>query len=322
MTGNQETAAPLRQITLSGPLRRQVVKRRDRFSGGIVAEVAPETTPIARSGGGDTLNPPNAGVPQPVTLSNGGGPIAVGSPVQLIFWGNAWNDPSTSPSAAQLTADVQSILAGPWRAGLRQYGVGRIPFGGAAIVGNWQPPATFSQGDVGSLVLTLIDGGAYVPGELNLYVVMMPPNTNYGPGGVTGQHWAFSYVDPLVGSDPAWVAFVLFNVESTMTGTFSHELAEMLTDPDGGAWQVNPRNSVSWNEIGDVCNFQYAPLAGVTVQAYWSQQDNACLIPQAPSVRKTLALAGITLGGNGLRAVENPIPSLNALIDRLYGSTL
>jgi hypothetical protein len=76
------------------------------------------------------------------------------------------------------------------------------------------------------------------------------------------------------------------------------------------------------NEIGDICQNSTATLSGVTVQAYWSQQDNACLIPQAPSLRKTLSLARITLGGQGLRSIQGVIPSLNAFVDQLYGSTL
>jgi len=302
----------LRHITLTGPSGRAAALPARMRASGRVAPIFGERAMSA--GGGDILTPPN--VAGPVTVSNGGGPIAAGSPVQLIFWGDAWSDPTTNPSAAQLTQDVHSMLLGPWRAGLRQYGLlNPIHLDGSLTVGTWQPPATFQQGDIESLVLTLIEGGVYVSGELNLYVVMMPPNTNFGPGGINGEHWRF-----ILG--PVWLAFVLFGSRAFMTTTFSHELAEMLTDPDGSTWQVNPRNPINWNEIGDICQSSTATLSGVTVQAYWSQQDNACLIPQAPSLRKTLSLAQITLGGQGLRSIQGPMPSLNAFVDQLYGSTL
>ena len=304
--------ADIRHIALSGPSGRATASPERLRASGRVAPIFGERA--MSSGGGDILTPPS--VAGPVTISNGGGSVAAGSPVQLIFWGDAWSDPTTTPSAAQLTDDVQSMLLGPWRAGLRQYGLlDPIQLGGSLTVSTWQPPATFQKGDVDALVLTLIEGGTYISGELNLYVVMMPPNTNFGPGGLNGEHWVF----PL---GPVWLAFVLFGSRAFMTTTFSHELAEMLTDPDGSVWQVNPRNSTTWNEIGDICQNSTGTLSGVTVQAYWSQQDNACLIPQAPSLRKTLSLAHVTLGGQGLRSIQGPIPSLNAFVDRLYGSTL
>src|SRR4051794_39012116 len=74
----------------------------------LLAEVANMNGPF----GGDFTSPSNdLSVP---SMSNDGGAIATGVPVQLIFWGDAWNQPSTSPSAAELTAAVKSVLAGPF----------------------------------------------------------------------------------------------------------------------------------------------------------------------------------------------------------------
>jgi hypothetical protein len=47
-----------------------------------------------------------------------------------------------------------------------------------------------------------------------------------------------------------------------ISSTFSHELVEALTDPDGGGWQIEPRSRFNWNEICDVCN-GVADLNGV-----------------------------------------------------------
>jgi hypothetical protein len=63
-----------------------------------------------------------------------------------------------------------------------------------------------------------------------------------------------------------------------MSLTFSHELVEALTDPEGNGIQVNPTNPTNWNEICDVCATP-GIVNGVTVQSYWSQQDQACVIP-------------------------------------------
>jgi hypothetical protein len=263
--------------------------------------------------GADLTFPPLSGYPNPIIMSQLGGVVAAGAPVQLIFWGDAWNDPGTVPSRARLEADVLSMLSGPWRAGLRQYGIGRMPpLKPSIIVEHAPPPPVFDETDINALIETLGDENAF-HGEQDLLIVLMPPGATYGPGGIRGEHYAV---------DNYWVGFVLFNTEAQMMSTLSHELAEMLTDPVvGSGWLIN-NVPVSQGEIGDPCNNIDRMRAGVTVQAYWSQQDNACLIPTAPSLRTTLALANIKLAGSGLRSIEDPIPSLNALVDRIYGSTL
>jgi len=74
--------------------------------------------------------------------------------------------------------------------------------------------------------------------------------------------------------------WVKFNTRGEMSSTFSHELVEIITDPDGDGIQLEPASSTDWNEIGDVCNDNNGILNGVTVQSYWSAKDNACIIPQ------------------------------------------
>jgi hypothetical protein len=156
--------------------------------------------------------------------------------------------------------------------------------------------------------------------------VFMPPGTTYAPGGIRGEHWALVYEDPTVplGPSTAWIGLILNSSESEMMSTFTHELAEMLTDPDPRAgWMANstPPNPGT-QEIGDPCNAIDHTLSGVTVQSYWSLKDNCCLVPRAPSVRTTLSLAGVIFAGKGLRSVRDPIASLVGLIDELFGSTL
>jgi hypothetical protein len=193
--------------------------------------------------------------------------------------------------ASVLTAS--SLLSGPWRAGLRQYRMGRIPLAGAVIV--TQPPPANSynnnpvlQGDVEALVSKLFDGGVLQQGTLDCFIVILPPGTS-GPPNITGDHWMFLDINAPTGAGTTWVGYVLNGSESVMTSTFCHELAEMCTDPQGTGWQVNPRNSGpggSWNEIGDVCQALTSNLAGVTVQGYRS------------------------------------VKGLNSLVDQLFGSTL
>ncbi len=69
------------------------------------------------------------------------------------------------------------------------------------------------------------------------------------------------------------------------TTVHSHNLAEVVTDPDIGdnalAWYSDGSNC---GEIGDICNQQTALLAGYTVQKEWSDKDAACVAQPSATV--------------------------------------
>lgn len=308
----------LAQIALPVKIVRRVDKGRS-FGGGIVADRPANLLGAASVEvltAADVLQPPN--IPLPITTSNGGGAIGSGLPVHLLFWGSSWNLATTSPSANAVARAVQSILGGPWMSGLRQYGIRRCTFGSSAVVSSPAPPGVYDDSDIKDLVWALIDDNRFPepdePGGRNIYIVFMPPGTSYGPGGIRGKHVVASDYDFPADIDYAWVAFVCTNSLDQMTSTFCHELAETCTDPESDAWTVTG-NQVQ--EIGDVCNFVDAKLDGVLFESYWSAEDNACLIPTAYSVRRTLKWSGHVLAGKGLLSLQTPIPSLNALVASL-----
>jgi hypothetical protein len=284
------------------------------FPGGIVAD-APNGPRGGQSGEvltADLLFPPIS--PLPVNVSNGGGAIGSGLPVQLIFWGGAWNQPATSPSAGAILASVQTILRGPWMSGLRQYGIRRCNLRGAVVVTGPAPPGTYVDNDIKDLVWALIDDNKFPEpddaGGRIIYMVFMPPGTAYGPGGIRGKHLVASDYDFPADIDHAWVGFITFNSSiGQITSTFCHELAETCTDPESDAWTVTGNQ-----EIGDVCNFVDQTINGILYESYWSATDNACLLPTAYSVRRALRWSGHVLGGKGITSVQKPIPSLNALV--------
>lgn len=313
--GKASAALPeIRQVALPRGKTIKRKKARRSFPGGIVAEAGgalPGVHPPAVQTA-DLVFPPI--VPLPIVASNGGGAIGTGIPVQVVFWGSAWNSASTSPSAGAVLSAVQTILRGPWMSGLRQYGVRRCNLGGAIVVTGPTPPATYKDGDIKDLVWALIDDNKFPEpdhaGGRILYVVFMPPGTTYGPGGIRGKHLVASDYDFPFDIDYAWVAFVCSNPSiDQLTSTFCHELAEMCTDPESDAWTVTGNQ-----EIGDVCNIVDQTINGVSFESYWSVEDNACLIPTAYSVRRILKWSGHTLAGKGLTSIQKPIPSLNALI--------
>jgi hypothetical protein len=271
--------------------------------------------------------PPESACSASTSVSSQGGDVAASATVYLLFWGQDWQthiDPSTGRLLSDaFTTAVQSILDGPWMAGLRQYGVHRCRFGSSSIVGTDPPflPHTFDEGDVQDMIQTQIDAGAFPNPEQrghNLYIVFMPPNTKHvdvNGEAIAGEHSSFLTDGNITVS--AWYAFICTNPFDETIRAFSHELAEMCTDPEDDGWKV-PDGSTACSEIGDLCNSSTGPVGPVNnVEAYWSIHEGACIIPTIWSVRRTLAWAGIKLEGKGLRSLHDPIPSLNQLIVNL-----
>jgi hypothetical protein len=219
-----------------------------------------------------------------ITLSDGGGVIIPNVRLYLVFWGPAWLATTATPSVGQVTDAVDNILTGPYMASLSQYRSVGSGFLQASIVVSETvatapatPPNNFSESDVQNLLTQMIYA-AMLPGpEVDsnlLYVVIFPP----GPaqGGTLGEHTFFN----LNGTNLhyGWVT----NNGSTLaslTWVFSHELVESVTDPEGNAFTVTGCNQGGWCEIGDVCTGNLAIVNGVTVQRYWSNIDQQCVVP-------------------------------------------
>lgn len=237
---------------------------------------------------GDTSYHGPGDAPSTDTISDNGGPKITNVNVHLLLWGSAWLQITTNPSAGSVVNSIDSILTGPYLNSLSQYGVGRGQLVDAFIITSPNPNNPFSEGDVSDMVWNLIDAG-YFPepddagGRNELFAFIMPPNVNYNKTNAIGSHSYANDYDFPFDFDKAWYCWVMNNgTIDFVTRVFSHELAEACTDPEGSAVQVNPRNSSSWNEIGDVCQSTDL-LNGVRVQSYWSQRDRACIIPTIPS---------------------------------------
>jgi hypothetical protein len=253
----------------------------------------------APRGGGDLIvqkfNGPGD-APATTTVSAGRGPRLRNATVNLIFWGSGWNtNPAPTPSLVTVANDVASILAGPYQSALDQYGVTAAHFG-AAYLDTSNPPNPFNTGNVQNKITDLIENGTLPePDEEpndQFHCVMMPPGVAYGPGGLGGLHTYAEYTDldwfDLDWNDRSHMAWVLYGSRANISSVFSHELAEACSDPEGNGVQVNPTNNTNWNEIGDVCR-STGLLNGVTVQSYWSQRDQACVIPNNVSIRRQIS---------------------------------
>lgn len=265
----------------------------------------------------------------PLTDPNtGGSPVGAGTAfvtgtaqklthphVSLIFWGGWW---AGNPLANQVENAVKGLLAGPYMTYLAQYGVHRGDLRGFTFAVDREPGNAFTGADVNALVTDLLDDDQLPEPDddwPNIYAVILPVNAQFAglapydpqplpPGTVSSVAGTNSSViwndfDPGdVDNDPAHLLWVGNDgtLDYIMT-TFSHELTEIVTDPNGGdgVIQVSPVGA-SANQIGDVgtawCDF--VPGSG-RCQSYWSIADGALVLPKMYSVRRTLA--GQSIGG-------------------------
>ena len=249
------------------------------------------------AGGGDVSS---------ATIVDGGGTVLTQVHVQLIFWGSAWTNPGTTPSAGAVTSAVQNVLTGPYMTKLSQYrGVGTGVLRGTTMVTGSNPPNPFTDQNVKDLVSNLIDGGTLPEpddeGIQLLYCVIMPPLVGFTNSNVIGEHTYDTDYDFPFDFDKIWIAWVTNNgTLDGVTTIFSHELAEAATDPEGNGIQVAPASPTNWNEIADICT-STGRVNGVRVQSYWSASDNACVIPTG--LPRWTSLGGQINGG--LTAIRN-----------------
>jgi len=246
-------------------------------------------------------------------FTDAGGPVIDRVNVWLVFWGTAWTrTPPPTPSWNDLAADVELILHSPYLSRLRQYrgslgyesrfdeGVlggafaADTPTGSGPSQSPADPPANFTNDDVntssdivGTLVANLITSPSpRLPDPDSdpnlLYIVIAPSDPSLG-GSSNGAHF-YRAIPPFQSN--AHIAWLKWGTNAdVLTAVLSHELVEAITDPEGDAIvgvAGTCSNPNSWCEIGDVCENQFVTLPnGVTVQAYWSDADSACIVPTA-----------------------------------------
>ena len=226
------------------------------------------------------------------SVRNEGGALILHAHLELVFWGTAWQQPSTSPSVGDVVTAVDGIVGSPYLLGLKQYGFQDAVVRGATIVTSPSPPAAYTFDEVGNLVWSLIDDGKFPEPDDDsgriLYMVFMPPGTTPPPN-IRGAHSDPSDFDLPADVDYAWVGFVSYGSLDYISSVFSHEFVEAITDPEphDPAWLMN-RNINGGDEIGDACNNTTDQLGGIRVQAYWSQRQQACVIPKGQGTLPSL----------------------------------
>jgi hypothetical protein len=208
------------------------------------------------------------------------GGLVVSTPqLYLIYWGGAWRVAPT-PTAAEVTDAVGTLMASAYLNGLTQYrGSGHGTLRDSTVVAASDPPDGFTDKQVAEFVDAQLTAGT-VPGpdpdNQTVYGVVLP--TGVTPGFATwGEHNYFERSGQRI--HYAW--FTNVGDLASITGIVSHELVESATDPEGGGFRgvKGTCDEPGWCEVADICESTLSTVDGITVEAYWSNRDNHCIVP-------------------------------------------
>lgn len=221
-----------------------------------------------------------------------------GHPVQLVFWGSWWTNAGASARGAIEAATV-AMLDSPYFDHLAQYGIARPLWRGSLIATEPGPPMSVADiKEIGratvDLIDDLIDDDVFPDpdeGPRIIYIVVMPDGFVLRSGDALGAHrsgydWDFIFDEP--DEDRFWAGWIAPNADrQEMMWVMSHEIAEMLTDPESDGWHTE--NDTATNEVSDAGfsggtaaapgTQQTAFVNGCRVQSYWSNTHRATIIP-------------------------------------------
>jgi hypothetical protein len=235
---------------------------------------------------------------KPFTFHNG--PVGgVGTPIQLILWGAWWTDTDDGRQRAEKAQRwTRGLLDSHYFDELRQYHIARPPVwrGDALCVTEPAPPGTVDWKEANEQVVDMIDNlidDGVLPdpddGPRIAHIVLMPPG--FTCTDASGSHSSDYDIDFPFDSDVFWAGWCRYfdpDVEEIepMMQTVSHEIVELLTDPEYDGWRTDVEDDDS-PEIADVAVYSNdagthklgAWVNGVRVQAYYSNKHSACVIP-------------------------------------------
>lgn len=236
-------------------------------------------------------------------LTHHGGPVLSNVEVFTIFWGAAWQQPAQIALIGQLNNFFDTILKSSLIDVLAQYHTATQKIGQGTRVGTTtitspQPGTLLPSGrrevsdsDIQTVLQGWIKKGAVPPNNSNtLYFVYLPPNvvsvlgSQKSCSNFCGYHshiggTIFYAVEPFI----TCAGCTFGQIFDSLTKVSSHELCEAITDPALNGWFDN----TAGDEIGDICNTDVRSVDGFTVQAEWSNADNACVIAPGGGLHDT-----------------------------------
>ncbi|HZP87899.1 MAG TPA: hypothetical protein VFB54_13875 [Burkholderiales bacterium] len=224
-------------------------------------------------------------------FSFNGGPVGSGLPIEVLFWGSWWLSAEGVERQSLILSRLQAVIASPYFSELQQYGIAPPHWRGAKVVTKPGAPAAFnSNGDqqaVPDLIDDLIDDDVFPDpdDEQIAQLVFMPKGFTQSINANGAHTFDYDYEFPF-DKDYYWVGWIRWfddvpgESREDVIRTATHELVELLTDPEGDGWYASAPAS---GEIADLAvsgtTKQTAFVNGAKVQAYWSNNHSAPIIP-------------------------------------------
>ncbi|HEX7760125.1 MAG TPA: hypothetical protein VF459_11520 [Caulobacteraceae bacterium] len=228
-----------------------------------------------------------------------GGEVASGVPVALLFWGEWWNQSQLGLDRQAFFIDAaQKLIASRYFEGLGQYGVEPPTYWGARVVTDPGPPADpGDNGEIFDMLDGLVDDTFPDPDDqLLLPVIFLPPGATQvddagHPGRHGSHHWGILDDHRFIFALIKWYDDTPLDSLDMAMRTVSHEIVEAMTDPwsNAPAWRTTGTPPAGGgDEIADEAEIPDGPnpkrvqsafVNGVTVCAYWSNEEKHTVIP-------------------------------------------
>jgi hypothetical protein len=236
------------------------------------------------------------------TVTFHGGPVLTHVEVEALFLGSSWSiDPTLNSQAQQLTAFLQNITNSTFMDTLTGagYRVGRGSYLDASMDLIALPSVIDDTRIQQEITAAFTTGSLQAPDANRLYVVFVAPDLTVTYGGENSITGFFGYHDDYSGPGGAVISYAVvtypgpvggtypgLSVFETLTKTAAHELAESVTDPEGGqvgplAWVDlkwrDPNTGQRGGEIGDIANDKIVDWNGYVIQAVAGKNDKPLL---------------------------------------------
>ncbi len=246
-------------------------------------------------------------------------------PLEFVFWGgNYWSTSTGQQEQTQILNAAQTICnSGFFKDEAAEYDTDGKLHVDVSDVDLTNPSNGFSQSQLNGIFQNAIDNGPLPESDNSNfgqaeYIVVTPPGVYSASGPTVGGYntgTAHTHNFNIVSENFIWVGggnSGTFNLD-TYTTTLSHEVAELTVNPvayEVGTgtyrfgWEVNPGASFP-NPPGNsnqICDYEAqnytARLLGVDVQSYWSQTNQAFIIPDNNTQNFYVNNGVLTLQGN------------------------
>lgn len=215
------------------------------------------------------------------------GPLIAQPQIFSIFWGSAWQQPTSATLMANVNGFFDYILTSSLVDQLAEYSVPQYQIGHGQRIGTLALTSpdvspTVDDSDIQQMIQQQASSGSVPSPTANLiYFVFLPSGVTVTQGGSSSCQAFCGYHDAI--SNEIFYAVTPYpdcsgctnNLSSfdALTVTSSHELCEAITDPVPGQGWYDSQNG----EIGDICAWQTKQVGQYTVQMEWSNSAQSCI---------------------------------------------